>query len=161
MLVYPNLSTLTSAAYTANIAFACKPVERTFGGVVPLSLDFRMNRNLTELKQRLTDLLICFIRYMEVLLIHGNFRYTNYLSGSNFVLVENCRHLYLMVLVITSSRYPFFNKVFLINSSSSAGFGLEHIVKARWTKVFIKLILRLGGQNEPHCVYDPVNLGLR
>ena len=64
-----------------------------------------------------------------------------------------------MVLVITFSGYPFF-KVFFIKSSSSAGFGLEQIIKAQWTKVFIKLILHLGGQNEPHRVFDQVNVGL-
>ena len=48
---------------------------------------------------------------MEALPIHHHFTYTRHLPGLNFVLVESCRHLKLMVLVITSSGYPFFNKV--------------------------------------------------
>ena len=43
-----------------------------------------------------------------------------------------------MVLVITSSWYAFFNQDFFIKSSSSASFGLVQIIKARWTKIFIK-----------------------
>ncbi len=54
----------------------------------------------------------------------------------NFGLVENFRRLYLMVLVITSSEYPFFNKVFFQKSSSSASLGLEQIIEARRTKGF-------------------------
>ena len=91
---------------------------------------------------------------MEALIVHGNFRYTGYLSGSDFGLVENCWHLYLMVLVIKSSGYPFFNKVFQIKSSSSS-FVLEQIMKALWTKVFLKFILRYGGRQHPtrHQLY--------
>ena len=33
-------------------------------------------------------------------------------------------------------------------------------MNARWTIVFIKLILRLREQNDPHRVYEPVNFGL-
>ena len=62
-----------------------------------------------------------------------------------------------MVLVITSLGYPFFNKVFFMNSGSTANFGLAQVIKARWTKVFIKFILRLERQKEPHLVYDEVN----
>ena len=91
---------------------------------------------------------------MEGWPIHGNLRYTGYFSGPNFGLVKNCRHLnvFVIVFVITSSRYPFFNKVFFIKSCSSTSLGLEQIIKARWTKVFIKLILRLGGQNYTYVI---------
>ena len=94
------------------------------------TLDLRMILNLSKMTQQLTDLLICSNSCMEVLLIHSNFRYTRHLSGPNFGLVENYRHLYLMVLVITSSGYPFFNKVFFIKLSSWARFCLEQIIKA-------------------------------
>ena len=56
-----------------------------------------MTCNLTELKQRLIDLLIPFSSYMEVLPIHSNLRYTGHFSGQNFGLVENCKHLCLIV----------------------------------------------------------------
>ena len=98
---------------------------------------------------------------MGALPIYGNLRYTGHVSGPNFGLVENCKRSYLMVLVITSSGYPFFNKIFFIKSSSSTSFSLEQVIKALWTKGFIKLILRLEGQNESHLMYDPVNVGLR
>ncbi len=79
----------------------------------------------TELKQQLMDLLICSSSYMEALLIHGNLRYTGHLSGPNISLVENCRHLCIMVKVIISSGYPFFNKVVLIKLNSLESFDLE------------------------------------
>ena len=61
------------------------------------TLDLRRTHTVTELKQQLTDLLIYFSSCMEVLLIHSNVRYTRHLSVSNFGLVENCGHLWLMV----------------------------------------------------------------
>ena len=61
-----------------------------------------------------------------------------------------------MMLVITSLRYPFFNKVFFIKPSSPASFGLEKIIK-----VFVELILYFEGKNEPHHMYDAVNVGLK
>ena len=64
-------------------------------------LVLRMNLNLTELKQRLTDLFYLFFKLHGALPIYGNLRYTEHLPCPNFGLVENCRHLYLMVLVIT------------------------------------------------------------
>ena len=45
--------------------------------------DLRMTRNVIELKQRLTALLIRSSRYMKVLPIHGNLRYTGHFFGSN------------------------------------------------------------------------------
>ena len=98
---------------------------------------------------------------MEALPIHGNLRYTGYLSDPNFGLVENCRqYLCLMREVIIFSVFKFFNKVVLIKLSSSESLALEQIVKARWANDFIKFILRLRGQNDPHCLYDPVNVEL-
>ena len=86
--------------------------------------DIRMTRNLTELKQQLTDFLVCSSSCMEVLVIHGNFRNTGHLSGSNFGLVQNCRHLCLMVKVNISLCYLFFNKVILIKFSPLESFGM-------------------------------------
>ena len=89
---------------------------------------------------------------MKALLINGNIRYTRNLSGQSFGLVENCRHSYLIVLVIIS---------FFIKLSSSSNFSYEEIIKTQLSKVFIKKILRIGGQNEPYRMYDPVNVGLQ
>ena len=66
-------------------------------------LYFKTTLNLTKLEQWLTDLLICSNSCVEALPTHGNFRYAGHLSGPNFGLVVNCRHLYLIVLVISSS----------------------------------------------------------
>ena len=43
----------------------------------------------------------------------------------------------------------------------SIGFELEQILKARWTRVLIKLILRVKVQNDPNRVYDLIKVGLR
>ena len=140
-------------AYIANIAFACKTVnERAFLETTHTvfeirgnnTLNLRMTNNLTELKHQLMDLLICSSSCMGARLIHSNLRYTGHLSGSNFDSMENCKYLYLMVLMITSSDYSFINKVVLIKLNSSANFGLELTIKVQWTKGFIKLILCLG-----------------
>ena len=80
-------------------------------------IDLRTNLNLTELKQRLTDLLIRSCSCMEALAVHGNLRYIGSLYGPNFSLAENCRHPYSIVLVIASI---FQQSLFFINSSSSA-----------------------------------------
>ena len=69
--------------------------------------------------------------------------------------------LYLVMVVIISSGYPFFSNAVLMMSNSLASLDFEQIISARWTNVFIKLILRLRGQNDPYPVYEPVNLGLR
>ena len=90
---------------------------------------------------------------MEILDIRGSY------LVKNFSLVEDGWHLFLMLLVITSSRYQSFNKVFFIKLSLSASFGLEDIIKAQRT-FFIKLILGLEGQNEICHLYDRVNIGL-
>ena len=124
------------------------------------TLNIYSTLGLTNLKRRLTDHFNLFYQLYRGVAIHDSLRYTEHLSGLNFGLVKDCRQLYIIVLVITSSGYPFFNKAF-IKLSSSAIFGFEQIIKARWTRVFIRLILTLGGQNEPHRVYDPVNVGLR
>ena len=73
-----------------------------------------MTSNLTELKQRLNDLIICSGSCMEALPIQGNLRYTGHLSGPHFDLEMNCINKYLMVIVIISSIYPFFSNVVLI-----------------------------------------------
>ena len=140
-------------------------MRELFGRAVTLSLRLEKNNtlylrttlNLTELKERLTDLLICSYSCMEAMPIHSNLRYTGQLFGQINDFVENRRHLYSMVLVITSSGYLFFNKIFFKKSSS----GLEQIFKARCSKVFTKLILHLGEQNKPHRMYDLVNISLR
>ena len=93
-------------------------------------LDLRINLNLTELKQQLIDFLICSIYSMEALSIHYNLRYTWHISSTDFSLVEDCQHLYLMVLEITSLGYPLFSNIFFINSNSSARFCLKQIMKA-------------------------------
>ena len=61
------------------------------------TFDLRMTRNLTKLKQRLTDILIHSSSSMKALSIHCNVGYPGHLSGSKFSLVENCRPLCLMV----------------------------------------------------------------
>ena len=139
MLVYSNLYTLISAAYIANIIFGCKLVnERTFlesGHTVfeirgNNMLHLRVNLNLTKLKQWLTDLLICSISCMEVLSIHGNFRYTGHLSGPNFGLVENCRHFIFNGVGAYIIKVSIFQQILLNKFSSSVSFGLEQIIKA-------------------------------
>ena len=51
-----------------------------------------MNRNLSELKPRLTHHLICSISCIEVVYIHGSLRYTGHFSGLDLGLVGNCLH---------------------------------------------------------------------
>ena len=40
-----------------------------------------------------------------------------------------------------------------MNSISSSRKHLDEIIRARWTRVLIKLILRCVGQNESHLIY--------
>lgn len=50
---------------------------------------------------------------------------------------------------------------FLINSYSCFKLFVEQIIKARWTKVFIRLILCRLGQDEFQRVYNTVNMYFR
>ena len=61
--------------------------------------------------------------------------------------------------ISTDNGYPFLDKVDLMNSISSSRKHLDEIIRARWTRVLIKLILRCWGQNESHFVYKPEKVG--
>ena len=122
------------------------------------TLGFRTTCNITELKHQLTDHLIYSKSCIEAVPSQGSLRYTRHFSSPNFDLEESWVHLCLMVEIITSSRYLFLNKVILMHLSLLASLDLEQIINTWWTNVFIKLILHLHGQNDPHWVYEPVNI---
>ena len=59
----------------------------------------------------------------------------------------------------TDNGYPFLDRVDLMNLISSQRKHLDEILRARWTRVLIKLIFRYCGQNESHLEYRPEKVG--
>ena len=55
----------------------------------------------------------------------------------------------------TDKGNPFLDQVDRMNSISSSRKHLDEIIRARWTRVLIKLILRCWGQNKSHLIYMP------
>ena len=102
---------------------------------------------------------------METLPIKGSFKYTSHLYGPIFGLKENCLHLYLIVSIITSSGYPFFINVVLIQSCSLTRLDVEQIINTRWTKFFNRYEINLTSMMakwSPACIWSigcwfPVN----
>ena len=77
---------------------------------------------------------------MEALPIQKSFKYTGHVSGPNLGLKKICIHLYLVVLVMASSGYTFFNNIVLSKSSSLANLDSEHH-QCSMDQSFIRLIL--------------------
>ena len=124
-------------------------------------IGLKNDSQLNRIKATINGSFICSSVCMETLPIHGNLRYNGRLSNPDFGLVENCIYLCSIVEIIICLECLFFKKVILINLGSSEIVTFEQIIKARRTYVFFKLVLRLRGQNDPHRVYDPVNVCLR